>query len=75
MVLRAERRKAVQPRTRTKNLPSLYSCRHDEFSNRCCPIAEKEVSALRLVIGLQDQANMLRFEKYVLEECFLVHAV
>ena len=28
------------------------------FFKRCCPIAEKEVSALRLLIGLQERANV-----------------
>ena len=27
---------------------------------RCCPIAEKEVSDLRLLIGLQERANVFR---------------
>ena len=30
------------------------------FCKRCCPIAEKEVSALKLLIGLHERANVLR---------------
>ena len=42
---------------------SLYSRAHVGFCKRCCPIAEKEVSALRLPIGLQERTNVLRSEK------------
>ena len=38
----------------------INSRAHVGFCKRCCPIAEKEVSALRLLIGLQEPANMLR---------------
>ena len=44
-----------------ENLLSLYSHAHVGYCKRYCPIAEKEVSALRLLIGLQERANMLWF--------------
>ena len=43
-----------------ENLPSLYSGEHIGFCKRCSSIAEKEVSALKLLIGLQEPTNMLR---------------
>ena len=58
---RVERRKEVRPRARLENLLSLYSRAHVGFCKRCCPIAEKEVSALKLLIGLQELANVLGF--------------
>ena len=54
---RVERRKEVGPRARIENL-SLYSDAHIGFCKRCCPMAEKEVSALKLLVGLQERANM-----------------
>ena len=45
---------------RMENLLSLYSRAYVKFCKRC-PIAEKEVSALRLLVGLQEQANVLWF--------------
>ena len=45
---------------RIENLLSLYSCAHVGFCKRCCPMAEKEVSVLKLLIGLQERANVLR---------------
>ena len=57
---RVERRKEVPPRAKIENLLSLYSCAHVGFCKRCCPMAEKEVSVLKLVIGLQVRANVLR---------------
>ena len=45
---------------RMENLLSLYSRAYVKFCKKCCPIAEKEVSALRLLVGLQEQANVLR---------------
>ena len=43
-----------------KNIVSLYSHAHVGFCKRCCHIAEKEVLALRILIGLQERANVLR---------------
>ena len=42
-----------------ENLLSLYSRALVGFSKRCCPIAEKEVSASKLLIGLQERSNVL----------------
>ena len=50
----------VRPRARMENLPSLYSRAHVRFCKRCYPVAEKEVSAIRFLIGLQEPANVLR---------------
>ena len=44
-----------------ENLSSLYLRARDGFCKRCCPIAENEFSALRLLIGLQERANVLWF--------------
>ena len=52
--------KEVRPRARMENLPSLYSRAHVGFCKRRCSIAEKEVSGLRLLIGLEERANVLR---------------
>ena len=52
--------KEVRPRARIENLLSLYSRAHEGLCKRCYPIAEKEVSALKLLIGLQERANVLR---------------
>ena len=60
VALRVERLKEVRPRARIENLLSLYSCAHEGFCKRCCPMAEKEVSVLKLLIGLQERANVLR---------------
>ena len=57
---RVERYKEVRPRARIENLSSLYSRAHGGFCKRCCPIAEKEVSALKLLIDSQERANVLR---------------
>ena len=54
----------VWPRARMENLPSLYSRAHDGFCQKCFPIAEKEVSALTLLIGMQEQANVIRSSFY-----------
>ena len=43
-----------------ENLLPLYSCAHVRFCKRCFPMAEKEVSVLKLLIGLQERANVLR---------------
>ena len=32
-------------------------CAHDWFCKRCCPITEKEFPALKLLIGLKEQAK------------------
>ena len=56
---RVERSKEVRPGARIGNLLSLYSRAHVGFCKRC-PIAEKEVSALKLLIGLQERTNVLR---------------
>ena len=37
----------------------VFTCAR-RVCRRCCPTAEKEVSALRLLIGLQERANVLR---------------
>ena len=58
--LQGWRDEKVRPRARMENLLSLYSRAHVGFCKRCCPIAEKEVSALRLLIGSQERANVLR---------------
>ena len=42
-----------------ENLLSLYSHAHEGFCKRCCSIAEKEVSALRLLNGLQEWGKVL----------------
>ena len=42
------------------NLPSLYSGARVRIFESCCPIAEKEVSALKLLNGLHERANVLR---------------
>ena len=52
--------KKVRPQARIENLLSLYSRAHVGFCKRCCPIAEKEVSALKLLVGSQELANVLR---------------
>ena len=56
---RVERYKEVRPGARIENLLSLYSRAHVGFCKRRCPIAEKGVSALKLLIGLQERANVL----------------
>ena len=43
---------------RMENLPSLYSRAHVGFCKSCRSIAEKEVSALKFLIGLQERANV-----------------
>ena len=53
-----------------ENLLSLYLRAHVEFCKRRCPIAEKEVSALKLLIGLQEGPMFFGPEKYVPEEWF-----
>ena len=50
----------MRPWPRIENLLSLYSRAHVGFCKRCCPMAEKEVSTLKLLIGLQERANVLR---------------
>ena len=60
MSSRVERSKEVRPRAKMENLPSLYSRANVGFCKRCYPITEKEVSDLRLLIGLQERANVLQ---------------
>ena len=48
----------MKRRAKMENLLSLYSRAHVGFSKRCCPMAEKEDSALKLLIGLQERANV-----------------
>ena len=55
---RVERSKEVRPWARIENLLSLYSRAHVGFCR--CPTPEKEVSGLKLLIGLQERANVLR---------------
>ena len=49
-----------------ENLPSFYSGAHDGFCKRFCHIAEKEVSALRLLIGLQEPFLFFLFRQLCL---------
>ena len=51
-----------------ESLLSLYSRTHVGFCKRCCPMAEEEVSALRLLIGLQERQMCFGLEKYGPEE-------
>ena len=48
---------------RMRNLPLMYSRAHVGFCKRCCPMMEKEVSALRLLIGLQKRVKCFSLEK------------
>ena len=53
---------------RTENSLSLYSRAHVGSCKRCCPIAKKEISALKLLIDCKSWPMCFGPEKYPPEE-------